>query len=105
LPDVVCLFRWIIGQAWTRAYGIGGLVQHPPVPSSFGNTLKEKPVVNAREGGIMLQFIHPVFGDLMFDGIGLAGFLFALFLMWEALKEWRIRVRRARTARERAKGR
>jgi hypothetical protein len=53
----------------------------------------------------MLQFIHPVFGDLMVDGIGLAGFLFALFLMWEALKEWRIRARRARNSRERAKGR
>jgi hypothetical protein len=53
----------------------------------------------------MLQFVRPVFGDLMFDGIGLAGCLFALFLMWEALKEWRIRARRARAARERARGR
>jgi hypothetical protein len=53
----------------------------------------------------MLQFMRPVFGDLMFDGVGLAGLLFVLFLMWELLKEWRIRVRRARHARERAKGR
>jgi hypothetical protein len=53
----------------------------------------------------MLQWIRPVFGDLMFDGIGVAGFLFALFLIWEAFKEWRIRARRARNARERAKGR
>jgi hypothetical protein len=53
----------------------------------------------------VLQLIRPVFGDLVFDGIGLARFLFALFLIWEALKEWRIRARRARVARERAKGR
>jgi hypothetical protein len=53
----------------------------------------------------MLQFIRPVFGDLMFDGIGLAGFLFVLFLTWEALKEWRIRIRRARSARERSRRR
>lgn len=62
-------------------------------------------VAGSKKGGFMLQFIHPVFGDLMVDGIGLAGFLFALFLMWEALKEWRIRARRARNSRERAKGR
>jgi len=53
----------------------------------------------------MPQFFGPVFGDLMFDGIGLAGILFVLFLIWEALREWRIRVRRARNARERARGR
>jgi len=55
--------------------------------------------------GIMVQLIHPVFGDVMFDGIGLAGGLFVLFLMWEAWKEWRCRVRRTRAARERAKRR
>jgi len=53
----------------------------------------------------MLQFMRPVFGDLMFDAVGVAGFLFALFLMWEALKEWRIRARRARNVRERTRGR
>ena len=53
----------------------------------------------------MLQLMRPLFGDLMFDGIGLIGFLFALYLIWEALKEWRIRIRRARTARERARAR
>lgn len=53
----------------------------------------------------MWQWMHPIFCDLMFDGIGLAGFLFALFLMWEAFKEWRIRARQARVARERAKRR
>ena len=53
----------------------------------------------------MLQFIRPVLGDLMFNGIGLFAFLFVLFLMWEAVKEWRIRARRARNTRERARGR
>lgn len=51
----------------------------------------------------MLHFVRPLFGDLMFDGIGLGGFLFVLFLIWEAFKEWRIRARRARKARERTK--
>lgn len=53
----------------------------------------------------MVQLIHPFLGDLMFDGVGLLGCLFVLFLMWEAWKERRIRIRRARTAHERAKGR
>jgi hypothetical protein len=53
----------------------------------------------------MWQSLHPLFGDAMLDGMGLCGFLFVLFLVWEALKEWRIRARRARNLRERAKGR
>ena len=53
----------------------------------------------------MLHLVHPLWGDVMLDGMGLCGFLFVLFLMWEALKEWRIRARRARNLRERAKGR
>jgi hypothetical protein len=50
----------------------------------------------------MEQLLRPLFGDWMFDGIGLCGFLFVLFLIWEALKEWRIRARRARNKREQA---
>ena len=52
-----------------------------------------------------MHLVYPIFGDLMLDGIGLGGFLFALFLIWEALKEWRIRIRRTRNARERARER
>jgi hypothetical protein len=53
----------------------------------------------------MLPWMEPVLGDAMLDGMGVCGALFILFLMWEALKEWRVRARRARNARERAKGR
>jgi len=45
----------------------------------------------------MLQLIHPFFGDLMFDGIGLLGCGFVLVLMWDAWKDWkRAGVMRAR---------
>ena len=37
----------------------------------------------------MLQLIHPFFGDLMFDGIGLLGCVFVLVLMWDAWKDWK----------------
>jgi hypothetical protein len=47
---------------------------------------------------VMLQLIHPFFGDLMFDGIGLSGGVFVLVLMWDAWKDWKragvMRVRR-----------
>jgi hypothetical protein len=51
----------------------------------------------------MLHWVQPVLGDVMLDGMGACGVLFMLFLMWEALKEWRIRARRARNARNRAR--
>ncbi len=35
-----------------------------------------------------LQLIQPLFGDLMFDGVGLLGCLFVLVLMWDAWKDW-----------------
>ena len=53
----------------------------------------------------MSQWIQPVLGDMMFDGVGLAGCLFVGFLMWEAWKERRIRIRRERRTRARAIGR
>lgn len=51
----------------------------------------------------MLQLIHPFLGDSVMDGVGLAGCLFVLILMWEAWKERRIRIRRGKRARDRAK--
>ena len=46
----------------------------------------------------MLQLLHPFFGDLMFDGIGLLGCVFVLGLMRDAWKDWKqagvMRVRR-----------
>ena len=45
----------------------------------------------------MLRLIHPFFGDLMFDGVGLLGCVFVLVLMWDAWKDWkRARVMRLR---------
>jgi len=44
-----------------------------------------------------LRLIHPLFGDLMFDGVGLLGCVFVLVLMWDAWKDWqRARVMRGR---------
>ncbi len=37
----------------------------------------------------MLRLIHPLFGDLMFDGVGLLGCVFVLVLMWDAWKDWK----------------
>lgn len=53
----------------------------------------------------MSQFVQPFFGDVVLDGVGAAGCLFVLFLMWQALKERRIRIRREKRARECATGR
>lgn len=36
-----------------------------------------------------MQLIHPFFGDLMFDGIGLLGCGFVLILIWDAWKDWK----------------
>jgi hypothetical protein len=45
----------------------------------------------------MLRLMHPLFGDLMFDGAGLLGCVFVLVLMWDAWKDWKqARVRRDR---------
>jgi len=77
---------------------------HCLVPAVLA-AVQHPPGVDGKKEELMMQLICPIFGDLMFDGIGLAGLLFALFLIWEALKEWRIRIRRARTARERARAR
>lgn len=49
----------------------------------------------------MLRLIHPLFGDLLFDGVGLLGCVFVLVLMGDAWKDWR----RARVVRDRRKGR
>jgi hypothetical protein len=44
----------------------------------------------------MSQLIHPLFGDLMFDGVGLLGCVFVLVLMWDAGRDWK----RARAMRD-----
>ena len=49
----------------------------------------------------MLLLIHPFFGDLMFDGVGLLGCGFVLVLMWDAWKDWK----RAGAMRKRRKSR
>jgi len=49
----------------------------------------------------MLRLIHPLFGDLMFDGVGLLGCVFVLVLMGDAWKDWK----RACVVRDRRKGR
>jgi len=53
----------------------------------------------------MSQFVQPFFGDVILDGVGATGCLFVFFLIWQACKEWRIRIRREKRARERATGR
>lgn len=44
-----------------------------------------------------MLLIQPLLGDLIFDGVGLAGCGFVLVLMWEAWKDWK----RARVMRKR----
>ena len=48
-----------------------------------------------------MQLIQPLLGDLIFDGVGLAGGAFVLVLMWEAWKDWK----RARDMRKRRRSR
>jgi hypothetical protein len=90
MADMVCSMRGVIDQAVIRA-----LLRLAVCQGKAGG--------HWRKGGIMLQWVQPVFGDVVLDGMGACGVLFMLFLIWEAWKEWRIRARRARKAQDRAR--